>query len=155
MNGVHLAEHFVFVVLIIVLIFATITDLRERLIYDRFVLVGLGAVAAVRFFFREEPWWDYLLTGVGVTFALATVAVMTGGKAIGGGDIKVFGLIGLALGFEKFLLVFILSHLLAALYILARKLLRREKIKGEAEIPFAPYILAGLILSYGWIGFLK
>jgi leader peptidase (prepilin peptidase) / N-methyltransferase len=154
MNGVHLAEHFVFVVLIIVLIFATITDLRERLIYDRFVLVGLGAVAAVRFFFREEPWWDYLLTGVGVTFALATVAVMTGGKAIGGGDIKVFGLIGLALGFEKFLLVFILSHLLAALYILVRRLFRRGRATGETSIPFAPYILAGVILSYGLVGWI-
>src|SRR5690554_3239111 len=154
MNGVHLAEHFVFVVLIIVLIFATITDLRERLIYDRFVLVGLGAVAAVRFFFREEPWWDYLLTGLGVTFALATVAVVTGGKAIGGGDIKVFGLIGLALGFEKFLLVFILSHLLAALYILVRRLFRRGRATGETSIPFAPYILAGVILSYGLVGWI-
>jgi leader peptidase (prepilin peptidase) / N-methyltransferase len=77
--------------------------------------------------------------------------VVTGGKAIGGGDIKVFGLIGLALGFEKFLLVFILSHLLAAFYILARKLLRRERMNGQTGIPFAPYILAGVILSYGLV----
>ena len=150
----HAAEHIVFIILIIVLIFATVTDLRERLIYDRFVLIGLGAVLAVRFFFREEPWWDYLLTGLGVTFALATVAVVTGGKAIGGGDIKVFGLIGLALGFEKFLLVFILSHLLAALYILVRRLFRWGRATGETSIPFAPYILAGVILSYGLVGWI-
>lgn len=148
----HAAEHVVFIVLIIVLIFATITDLRERLIYDRFVLIGLGAVLAVRFFFREEPWWDYLLTGLGATFALATVAVVTGGKAIGGGDIKVFGLIGFALGFEKFLLVFIISHLLAALLILILKGLRRNRVTGETGIPFAPYILAGVIVSYGLVG---
>ena len=154
MTGVHAAEHIVFIILIIVLIFATVTDLRERLIYDRFVLIGLGAVLAVRFFFREEPWWDYLLTGLGVTFALATVAVVTGGKAIGGGDIKVFGLIGLALGIEKFLLVFILSHLLAAFYILVRRLFRRGRATGETSIPFAPYILAGVILSYGLVGWI-
>lgn len=146
------SEHIVFMILIIVLIFSTITDLRERLIYDRFVLVGLGAVLAVRIFFREEPWWDYLLTGLGVTFALATVAVVTGGRAIGGGDIKVFGLIGLALGFEKFLPVFILSHLLAAFFVLTRKILRREKVMKEMDIPFAPYILAGVIVTYGLVG---
>ena len=54
----HFAEHLVFIILIIVLIFASITDLRERLIYDRFVLVGLGAVLAVRFF-GKNAWWGY------------------------------------------------------------------------------------------------
>jgi leader peptidase (prepilin peptidase) / N-methyltransferase len=149
-----LAEHFLYIVLILLLIGATITDLRERLIYDRFVVIGLITAVIVRLFHRPEPWWDYLLTGLGVFIVLMTIAAWTDERSIGGGDVKLFAMIGFAVGWKVFFSIFLLSHVLAAMYVLFLKLLRWNSITGKSEFPFAPFILVGTLLNYGGVVFL-
>lgn len=79
-----MGEHIVFIVLLILTGIASVTDLRERLIYDRVVLAGAAFAVVFRLWYRVEPWWDYLLTGFGVLFVLATIGALTGTTAIGG-----------------------------------------------------------------------
>ncbi len=144
-----MAEHIVFLVLIALLIYATVTDLRERLIYDRVIIVGSLFALIFCIWFQEGPWWEYLLTGLGAAFILATIAILTGGRAIGGGDIKLFGMIGLMMGFEKFFYIFLFSHVIAAVFMIIIRLIQRRKIEMRSEFPFAPFILAGTLLTYG------
>lgn len=142
-----LAEHVLYLALIALLIAATVTDLRERLIYDRFVLIGLIVAIFIRTFYRPEPWWTYLLTGVGVFVVLFIIAAITQERSIGGGDVKLFAMLGLAVGWEPFLMIFILSHVIAAFYILFLKLIRWKHVTGKSEFPFAPFILIATILT--------
>ncbi|SMO80574.1 prepilin peptidase [Melghirimyces algeriensis] len=144
-----MAEHIIYLVLILLLIAATVTDLKERLIYDRFVVIGLMTAVVVRLFHRPEPWWNYLLTGLGVFIVLIIFAAFTDERSIGGGDVKLFAMIGLAVGWEPFLLIFLLSHVLAALYVLGWKLIQWKNVSGKSEFPFAPFILTATVLIYG------
>jgi leader peptidase (prepilin peptidase)/N-methyltransferase len=150
------SEQLVYAVMIILMIASTITDLKERLIYDRFILIGVLFSIIFRIFYRTEPWWEYLVTGVGALFILATVAAITGGTAIGGGDIKAFAMIGLALGFIQFLYIFLISHVLAAVFMFLVKLYKWKEVKRDTEFPFAPFILLGLIItnSFTLFGFI-
>ncbi len=149
-------EQLVYAVMILLMIASTITDLKERLIYDRFIIAGILFSVIFRIFYRTEPWWEYLATGFGVLFILATIAALTGGKAIGGGDIKAFAMIGLALGFTPFLYIFLISHILAAVFMFLVKLYKRKEVKKDTEFPFAPFILLGLIFtnSFTLFGFI-
>lgn len=143
-------ESILYLILIGLLIAATVTDLRERLIYDRFIVVGVAAAVLVRLFDRTEPWWNYLLTGVVSFLVLYIIAVVTNEKSIGGGDVKLFGMLGLAVGFEPFLLIYFGSHVLAALYLGVVKLVRWKKIGWQTEFPFAPFILIATLVCYIW-----
>lgn len=143
-----LGEHLIYISLILILICATVTDLRERLIYDRFVLIGLAMALGIHFYSLHHSWAEYIWTGLGVFFALALIAILTGGSAIGGGDIKLFAMIGFAVGVEGFLLIFILSHVIAAIFILIVKLFRSDAVRKGTEFPFAPFILVGTLLTY-------
>ncbi|PTM54779.1 prepilin peptidase [Desmospora activa] len=148
-----MAEHLLYWILIGLLIAATISDLRERLIYDRFILIGLVSAIIIRFFHHPEPWWNYLLTGVIVLIILTIIAALTNERSIGGGDVKLFAMIGFAVGWEAFFWIFLLSHVLAAIFMLALKFFRWSKIGRHSEFPFAPFILAGTVLIYSqfWI----
>jgi leader peptidase (prepilin peptidase) / N-methyltransferase len=143
-----LIEHGLYLVLIGLLIAATVTDLKYRLIYDRFVVIGIVAAVLARLFERPEPWWNYVLTGFVVFLILYVIAVVTDERSIGGGDVKLFGMLGLALGFQPFLLIFFSSHLLAALYLLIVKLVRWNQVGRKTEFPFAPFILLGTVFTY-------
>ncbi|MFC4075484.1 prepilin peptidase [Salinithrix halophila] len=140
--------HLLFGALVVILLAATYTDLRERLIYDRFVLSGLVFALGVHLYHNDLPWSEYLLTGVGAFLFLAVVAVLTKGSAIGGGDIKLFAMIGFMLGLQWFLWIFILSHVLAGLFIMGAKLFFPKKFTFKTEFPFAPFILSGTIGTY-------
>ncbi|MBN2910629.1 prepilin peptidase [Polycladomyces sp. WAk] len=142
-----MGEHIVFIVLLILTGIASVTDLRERLIYDRVVLVGAAFAIMFRLWYRVEPWWDYLLTGFGVLFVLATIGALTGATAIGGGDIKLFAMIGLCVGWEKFFVIFLISHVLAALVAIPMKLFSR-KADWKSTLPMAPFIFTGTLVTY-------
>lgn len=140
--------HLLFGMVLILLICATYTDLKERLIYDRFILIGLFGALVIHLFERTLPWSNYIWTGVGAFLLLAVITVVTKGSAIGGGDIKLFTMIGFALGFDSFLAIFFLSHVLAAVWILGQKLFSRQKVTRDSELPFAPFILVAAMGTY-------
>ncbi|MGF7089324.1 leader peptidase (prepilin peptidase)/N-methyltransferase/prepilin peptidase CpaA [Kroppenstedtia sanguinis] len=141
-------EHLIYISLILVLICATITDLRERLIYDRFVLVGVAFSLGVHLYGHQHSWMEYILTGLGAFLVLAVIAIMTKGGAIGGGDIKLFTMIGFAAGLEGFLSIFILSHVLAAMWIVGKMLFSSQSLTRKSELPFAPFVLTGTVGTY-------
>ena len=145
----NLIQSLLWLMLFLLLLHATYTDLRDRIIWDRIHIIGVVGAGVLHCFETEAPWLNYFLTGVGVLVALTIISVFTGGNAIGGGDIKAFAMIGFALGWSPFFSVFLISHLLAAVLILLMKVVRfRGFIRVQKEFPFAPFILLGLIISY-------
>ncbi|MBD1372433.1 prepilin peptidase [Hazenella sp. IB182357] len=143
-------HHILYLTLIGILLAATITDIKGRIILNRFSISGMIVATIVHLIDPALSWWNYILTGSIVFILLFLVAVITGERSIGGGDVKLFGMLGFAVGWPDFLLLFILSHLLGAAYILIRKLMLWKQINRHTEFAFAPFILVATVILYLW-----
>ena len=89
-----------------------------------------------------SPW--YLLYGalIGAGFFLIIVLVSRG-KWMGGGDIKLGLLMGIVLGFPLILLALFIAFVFGALVGIFLIILRRKKMKSQ--IPFAPFLILGTL----------
>jgi leader peptidase (prepilin peptidase)/N-methyltransferase len=134
------------------LIVCTVTDLQERLIPNVVVLTGAVLLLVVRLFVHPMPIWNYGLAffiGGGLLLLAAWLGYLLMRKeGMGGGDIKLFAVIGLALGAGPVLLAVFLSALFGLAGSILLSLLNRNRPGGE--IPFAPYIAAAAFISYLW-----
>ncbi|SFJ36408.1 prepilin peptidase [Thermoflavimicrobium dichotomicum] len=132
-------------ILLMLLTVMTLMDLRQRWIDNRFIVMGILSVMMVRIFYREEPWWDYLMTGLLVFAVLETIVEITDERSLGGGDSKIFAMIGFAVGWKKFVFIFFLSHLLALIFLLILKCILPKSVTWHSEFPFVPFILCSFI----------
>lgn len=140
-------ELIIAILFISLLVIITVSDLAYMLIPDKVLLPFAIAFLGLRLVIPISPWWDSLLgaaVGFGVLFLIAVVS--KGG--MGGGDIKLFFVLGLVLGTANTLLTLFLASVIgsvAGLYIL------RKSGKGrKTPVPFGPSIALAAVLSYFW-----
>src|SRR5690606_18567669 len=91
---VELAVALLFISLLAIIV---VSDIAYMLIPDKVLLFFLPLLVLGRVFSPLEPWWDPFvgaIVGFGILFLIAIIS--KGG--MGGGDIKLFFLIGLVLG---------------------------------------------------------
>ena len=130
----------------------TLSDIKQMRIPNKLLLTGLVArviLVPIEFLLSNA---DALLSlksaGIAALFALIVTigcALISKGS-LGMGDIKLICLLGLFLGTEGLFYASFLSILIA--FFAAIGLLLFKKKKRKDTIPFAPYILAGTILSF-------
>lgn len=131
--------------LISLLVIIFISDFKYMLIPDKILLVFIGIFLVERIFLPLSPWWDSAAgAAVGFTLLLLIAIISKGG--MGGGDIKLFALIGFVLGVKLVLLSFFLATLFGALFGLIGMLL--GKVKKGKPMPFGPYIALGTMAAY-------
>ncbi|MBZ4317340.1 A24 family peptidase, partial [Mycobacterium tuberculosis] len=85
------------------------------LIPDRILLFFLGLFLIERIIYPLDPWYNSLIGGI-VAFALLLLIAYASKGGMGGGDIKLFGVLGFALGLKTVLLAFFLSTLVGTIY---------------------------------------
>ncbi len=93
------------------LVIITVSDIAYMLIPDKILLFFLIPLIVLRVFEPLSPWWDSIVgavVGFGVLFLIAIVS--KGG--MGGGDIKLFFVIGLVLGWVPTLLTLFLASII-------------------------------------------
>jgi len=139
--------------LLIVLYLTTQTDLAEMIIPDRFVFAGLAVAAALRLYDHPLPLWNYLAAAFAGSGFLLVVGVVAGRllrqEAMGGGDIKLYVLIGLVLGLKLTLLSIFVASAVGLLAVFVQKLIRsRGTVNGP--LPFGPSIAVGALLCCLW-----
>lgn len=142
------AELIVGLVFVSILIVAVHTDLKATLIPDKVVYFGMIVIASLRLFIHPAPFWNYAAAFIiagGIFYLLAIVS--KGG--MGGGDIKLFALLGLVLGIQQTLLSIFLSCFFGVMHGLAMAIKHKKRPKGTS-IPFAPSIALASIISYVW-----
>ncbi|QMT18702.1 prepilin peptidase [Planococcus maritimus] len=129
------------------LVIITVSDIAYMLIPDK-VLLPFGLVLLLlRFIVPLDPWWDSLV-GAAVGFGvLLLIAVLSKG-GMGGGDIKLFLVIGLVLGTAGSLLTLFLASFIGA--VAGIILLRVRKQGRKTPIPFGPSIALSAVLVYLW-----
>jgi len=95
-----------------------------------------------------EPLLGAMLSGLGIAGFFTLLIIITKGKGMGGGDVKLGGLIGLSLGFPFSLAALMLSFLSGAIVSLIL-IFGGKKHFGQV-IPFGPFLVAGSLVALFW-----
>jgi prepilin signal peptidase PulO-like enzyme (type II secretory pathway) len=72
--------------------------------------------------------------------------IITKGKGMGGGDVKLGFLMGLVLGFPEILLALFIAFISGAVVGILLILLHRKKM--QSMVPFGPFLILGFLVSY-------
>lgn len=131
--------------LISLLIIVLVSDLAEMIIPDKVLLWFLPIFILFRVIVPLQPWWDSLLGAAAGFLLLAAIALISRG-GMGGGDVKLFALIGLFTGTKIVLLGFMLSAFFGAFFGIIAMML--GLVKRRQPIPFAPFITLGVLTAY-------
>ncbi len=131
--------------LISLMVIVFVSDIKYMIIPDKVLLVFAVIFLLERIFLPLSPWWDSLLGAAAGFFLLLFIAVISKG-GMGGGDIKLFAVIGLALGTKLVLLTFFFATLYGAVFGIVGMLI--GKVEKGKPIPFGPYIALGSLTAY-------
>ena len=122
-----------------------ILDIAYMLIPNKILLFFLPLLVIGRIVSPLEPWWDSLLGAtVGFSTLLLIAVVSKGG--MGGGDIKLFFLIGLVLGTIHTLLTLFLASVVGM--IVGMIVLKVRGQGRKTPVPFGPSIAVGALIAY-------
>lgn len=129
----------------IILLIALLSDLKYQIIPNKLTYTGAIIFLILRLIIHDLPYWNYLLAAlIGSGILLLIGIIFKGG--IGGGDIKLFFLVGLVLGIEKTLLALFITSVIGSLTGLI--LIAFGKIKKTEPLPYGPFIYIGSLIAY-------
>jgi len=138
-------EFFVAILLISLLVIIVVSDFAYMLIPDKVLLFFLPLLFIGRVLSSLTPWWDSVLGAVVGFGILYSIAVLSKG-GMGGGDIKLFFLLGLVLGtLNALLTLFIAAVIGMVVGIIVLKIRQQGR---KTPIPFGPSIAAAAIVVY-------
>lgn len=140
-------ELVVSIMFVSLLMIITVSDIEYMLIPDKILLFFGVLFIPLRVIEPLTPWWDAPLgAAAGFTLLLLIAIVSRGG--MGGGDIKLYAVIGLVLGVKLTLLSFFIATFIgtaAGVYAIYVK-----KKSRKDPVPFGPSIAAGTLIAYFW-----
>ena len=125
-----------------------ISDFKYMIILDSPLVVSAILILILRAYFNGfKDMGMSLLSGI-VLFLVMLLIGFLGSKlfkkeALGGGDIKLAGIIGIVLGLRLGLVAIILSSLLALPYAAAAMMLNKD-----SEVPFGPFLIASMAIVF-------
>lgn len=108
--------------------------------------IFIAALGAARLVLHPGLTLSLLLGAAAVSGFLLLVLLVTGGRGVGGGDVKLMAACGLLLGWKLILLAFLLGCLLGS----AVHLVRMRFFGAGRVLALGPYLSAGVFLSLLW-----
>jgi len=131
------------------LIIIFVYDLKHYLIPDKVLLPAISIVFFYRLFFNFSSFSNYLLAVLVAAGFFLLIFLISKGKWMGFGDVKLAVLMGLLLGFQNVLVALFLAFFFGAIIGIILMVFGDKKLKSE--IPFAPFLIIGtfLALFYG------
>lgn len=127
------------------LVIIVVSDLAYMLIPDRILLFFLPIFIIERFFIPLDSLWSSIVGAVGAFTLLFLIGLVSNG-GMGGGDIKLFGVLGFILGWKLISITFMIACITGTIYGLAA--MKAGKVQKRNPIPFGPFIAIGALISY-------
>lgn len=88
-------------------------------------------------------WYDHLIGMVSVSLVLLIILLVSGGRAIGGGDVKLMFAAGLFLGWQGTVMAFFLGCIFGSIIHIVRM-----KVSGaEKQLAMGPYLSGGIVVA--------
>jgi prepilin signal peptidase PulO-like enzyme (type II secretory pathway) len=138
-------EMVVSILFVSLLVIITVSDMAYKIIPDKVLLPFFVTFLILRFFIHPmESYYSHLIGMVlGFTIFLLIAVISKGG--MGGGDIKLFAVVGLFFGYPLLFLTILLSTLLGTMYGIL--LIIMKGAGRKTEIPFGPFIACASLIS--------
>ncbi|ADH98956.1 prepilin peptidase [Salisediminibacterium selenitireducens] len=128
------------------LVIITVSDLSTMLIPDKVLLFFGIPILLLRMSVAPlDPWWT-AFAGAGLGFGILLLLAVASRGGMGGGDIKLYLVIGFVLGPIETVLSLFLAALVGLVYGLPR-IVKRQTGRGN-PIPFGPFIALGAVIAY-------
>lgn len=123
------------------------TDLKYGIIPDKIVysLVVLSLVYLLMI--HNSLFIIHILSSIGAFLSLLFLFLVTRGRGMGFGDVKLAFLMGLFLGFPKIVVALYLAFLTGAVVSLILVLWGKKKFSG-GTVPFGPFLVLGTLISF-------
>ncbi len=136
-------------IIVCFLIIIFVYDLKHYLIPDRIVFPAIGIALLYSLFFVPNLLFSYILSAFGAAGFFLLLFLITRGKGMGLGDVKLAFLMGLILGWPNILLALFLSFLSGAVVGIFLIVLGQKGLKSQ--IPFGPFLSGTtlIVLLYG------
>ena len=137
---------FIWVVVCSCLLVIAFVDWEHMIIPDTLNLV-IAAMGVILLLLQPQSLKDRLLGAFSVSLLFLLIVVVSRGKAMGGGDIKLMAALGLCLGWQLTLFTMAFGAILGTLVML---LLRRTRYALGREVPFGSFLAIVGILAVLW-----
>ena len=133
-------------VVITMLMFSLVFDAKYMILPDWSTVV-LIIVAGLRLFLNGFE-WHFLISGLGAMGFLSFLYLITKGKGMGFGDVKLAIFMGLWLGWPRILVAFYVAFIVGA--VVGVILMVKKKLKRKSIIAFGPFLILGIIVAEKW-----
>ncbi len=138
--------------LVSILLAVTFIDLEHRIIPDSLSLGGTVLGFLTSFLSLEIGWRSSLvgfLVGFGFFYLMALVYLQLRGRSgMGGGDIKLLGMIGTFIGWQGVFVTILLSSVLGSVVGLLWARWTSQKDLMKFAIPYGPFLVLGALCYY-------
>lgn len=134
----------IFCFLIVVFVY----DLKHFLIPDKIIYLAIALALIYNFFDFKNLLFNFLPAALGGFVFFLIIFLISQGKWLGFGDVKLVFLLGLFLGFPNILVALFLSFTIGAIIGIGLIILKRKKLKSE--VPFAPFLVLGSLIAFFW-----
>jgi len=142
--------YLLFIVSCLLVIF--VYDLKHYIIPDRVLFPAIIIALIFNFQFlisKQFLFFSYLiLSAIGAAAFFLAIVLISRGKWMGVGDIKLAFLMGLFLGWPNILVALFSAFLIGAIIGIILMILGKKTLKSE--VPFGPFLVTGTFLALFW-----
>ncbi len=127
------------------LLVLSVIDLRTREIPPS-TTIFIAILGGARLALNLSQWQSHLIGGVSVAGFLMLLLLLSGGRAIGGGDVKLMAGCGLFLGLWNTLLAFMLGCVVGSVV----HIIRMKFFGAGRDLAMGPYLALGVWVAFLW-----
>ncbi|MBI2450407.1 MAG: prepilin peptidase [Candidatus Nealsonbacteria bacterium] len=131
------------------LVIIFVYDLKHYIIPDKMVYPAIGIALIYDFLRSDLPRRsDLFASAFGAAAFFTAIVLLSRGKWMGAGDIKLAFLMGLMLGYPNILVALFLAFFIGA--IMGAGLIILGKKTMKSEVPFGPFLVLGTFIALFW-----
>jgi leader peptidase (prepilin peptidase) / N-methyltransferase len=120
-------------------------DLKYGIIPDKILIAGILVTLPYVFMIHNSEFMIHLLSALGAFLFFLILYLLTRGRGMGFGDVKLAFLLGLVLGFPGTFYAIYIAFLTGGLVGIILILWKKKKMKSS--VPFGPFLILGAFIS--------
>jgi len=129
------------------LIIIFVYDLKHFIIPDKVIFPAI-IIALLYNLYQQLITLNFLYAAFGAAIFFLAIVLVSRGKWMGLGDVKLAFFMGLLLGFPNILVALFLAFLIGAIIGIGLILAKRKHLKSE--LPFGPFLVTGTFIALFW-----
>jgi len=136
-------------IIIVFLVFSTVFDLKYMILPDFSTVILIICSLVLLVGTRHGACLQNIIVALGASGFLLILNLITKGKGMGMGDVKLAIFMGLFLGYFKTIVALYVAFIVGAIWGLILMILK--KANRKSQVPFGPFMILGIFVAW-WLG---